>query len=471
MHSDVINCINANFILPFQPYKFQLDTIERGINYDKLLLPLKVGRGKTALATWLGLYSTLSGNMDRLLFIVPASLVVQWVRWLERIKFKDGRDLDILKYQGTPVTRKAMDFNHDCIVMSHQIFIKDYILKIAPAMQSDSNTFVVYDEAQDGLRKVGNKIWRFFRGFVANKKIILLSGTPVSNPMDTYALVKLMSPDIYKTKRQFEQIHIGEKDYFGNVTAWKALDHMKSALYSKAIMVDESLVDDLPALIIDQIPYELTLQHKKLYDKLVKEKFLIDDSDNIIDATETNRMFHLLQRFITSPDKLNIKRCQAAMLNCVKTIFKEDDSKLIIFANYRNTNQTLLSYISDVLKVKAVGCWGAFSRAQQQKNKDNFINDATVRVLVGNPKSLGVGTDGLQKACYRELFVELPLTPPQFEQTIGRIFRTGQQEHCVVKCLLALGTIQESLYYSLLNKDDLLQKILQQKISLRELFA
>jgi len=92
-------------------------------------------------------------------------------------------------------------------------------------------------------------------------------------------------------------------------------------------------------------------------------------------------------------------------------------------------------------------------------------------VLVGNPKSLGVGTDGLQTACYRELFVELPLTPPQFEQTIGRIFRTGQQEHCVVKCLLALGTIQESLYYSLLNKDDLLQKILQQKISLRELFA
>ena len=471
MKNDVIARLNAEFSFPFQPYSYQLDAIEQGVDLDKMLIPLKVGRGKTALATWIGFYNTITSSTSRLLFIVPASLVVQWVRWLQKIEFINGEKLDILQYQGTPHARDAMSFDHDCIVMSHQIFVKDYAKKIAPEMLGDEDTLVVYDEAQDGLRKVGNKIWRFFKYFSSNKKIILLSGTPVSNPMDTYAIVKLMSPDIYKTKRQFEKIHVGEKDYFGNVTEWKNLEHMKIALYNKAIIINEALVEDLPELIVDQIPYELTPQHKRLYDQLVKEEFLVDDNENIIDATETNRMFHLLQRFVSSPSKLNIKKCQAAMLNCVKTVFEEDDSKLVVFAHYKNTNQTLLDYFLNKLGIKAVGCWGEFSRAQQQYNKDKFISDPDTKILVGNPQSVGIGTDGFQDVCYRELFVELPLTPPQFEQAIGRVSRTGQTEKCIIKCLVAINTIQESLYYSLLNKDDLLQKILQKKLSLRELFS
>ena len=67
-------------------------------------------------------------------------------------------------------------------------------------------------------------------------------------------------------------------------------------------------------------------------------------------------------------------------------------------------------------------------------------------------------------------FTELPLTPTQFEQATGRVDRTGQTELCVAKCMLAQDTIQENLYYALLNKDDLLSQIVQQKVKLRDLF-
>ncbi len=462
--------LNKEFIFPFEPYECQIKAVTKGVEYDNLLLPLRVGAGKTPLATWLGLYHSLVSGVERLMFVVPAPLVIQWCRWLDRIKFKNGDSLDVLMYRGTPKQRARMYFNHDCIVMSHQIFVKDYTARISPELRSDPNIFVIYDESQDGLRKAGNKIWRFFRNFTVNKRLVLLSGTPVSNPMDTYAVVKLLSPDIYPTKRIFENMHVKSRDFFGNVDAWQNLPYMKKALYLKAVRIPDEELKELPGIIIDKIPYELTSKHRQLYKELVTEEFLMDDSDEIIDATEAMRMFHVLQRFITSPGKLNLKSVQAALFLALWAVYNEDSSKLIVFSNYRDTNQSVLEYFQKK-GVEAVGFWGVHTRKQQQDNLDRFCNNENVRVIVANPLSLGVGTDGLQNCCFRECYTELPLTPARFEQACGRVFRDGQEEICVIKCLIAENTIQENLYHALLNKDDLLQKIVMGGMKLRELFS
>lgn len=467
MGNEVFTSLNEHFTFPFEPYDYQVQAVADALEYDSVLLPLKVGRGKTALATWIGLWHSIHSGVHRLVLIVPASLVIQWTRWLESIRFSNGDKLDVLAYQGSPKKRESMDFDCDCIVMSHQIFVRDYRSRIGLELSWDPNIFVIYDESQDGLRKVGNKIWRFFNTFTRNKRTALLSGTPISSPMDSYAVVKLLSPEIYKSKRQFMNIHVAAEDYFGNVVEWKNLEFMEKALYAKAVHVPDSAIAALPGLMIDLVQYELNPGHQKLYDQLVSEEMLKTDDGHILDATEAQRMFHTLQRFITSPDKLDISRVRANLFDALWTVYKEDDSKLIVFSNYKNTNQGVLEFF-EKKKIPAVGAWGEFSRAQQQRSKDAFINDDSIRVMVGNPKSLGVGTDGLQSVCYREVFTELPLTPPQFEQATGRVYRTGQSEICVVKCLIALETIQENLYYALLNKDDLLDKIVRQKMSLRE---
>ncbi len=466
----VFEDLNKEFILPFQPYPFQEAALNEAVSYDSLLLPLQVGRGKTAMATWLGLWHSLHNGIKRLLFLVPAPIVVQWGDWLKSIRFIDGVGLDVVVYEGSVAKRKTLNFDHDCIVMSHQIFLKDFFKKIAPAMSRDPNVFVVYDESQDGLRKSENKIWQFFLQFTLNKRILLLSGTPVTTPMDTFAIVKLLSPEIYPNKKQFISAHVGAVDKFGRVTDWLNLELMQRALYNKAVLVKAEDMSQLPDVVIDAVNYQLAPKHLRHYKELGKTKYLQDDSGDKIPIKTISRMFHTLQRLVTIPSALNLKKIQTNLLKLIWTVYKEDTGKLIVFANYRDTNEMILNFFAKE-KVPAVGYWGAFTNAQKQAAKDAFISDDKVRVMVGHPRSLGVGTDGLQYVCYRELFAELPLTPTHFEQAIGRIDRTGQQEHCIVKCLIAKATIQQNLYRSLLKKDDLLNRLVQGKISLRSLFS
>ncbi len=248
MEQDVFDILSEEFILPFPAYDYQRTALTKSIVFDKLLFPLKVGRGKTAMATWRALWDSLAHGVEQIIFLVPATLVVQWSRWLSSIKFSDGSDLDVLTYQAPPAKRAVMDLKGvDIVVMSHQIFVKDY-LRISKATQR-KKVHVVYDESQDGLRKVGNKIYRNFKTFTLDKRITLLSGTPVTNPMDTYAVVKLMSPEIYPTKRFFERMHVGNTDYFGNITEWKNLEKMKAALYHKAVDIPDSAVAELPRIM------------------------------------------------------------------------------------------------------------------------------------------------------------------------------------------------------------------------------
>ena len=466
---EIFDRLNMEFSLPFQPYDYQKRVIEEASKFDKVLLPLRVGAGKTQISTWLGLFLSMEKGVERLMFLVPAPLVTQWVRWLTKVKFKDGDPLDVLAYQGTPKQRKKMDFDHDCVVMSHQIFVKDYS-RISSEIGKDQNTFVVYDESQDGLRKPGNKIWRYFKYFTQNKRIALLSGTPVSTPMDVYGVVKLLSPEIYRSKRHFEQQHVESTDFFGNVTEWRNLDLLYENLYAKAVLVNPEDLQELPGLTVEKVPYKLSARHMKLYKELVVEQLLKNDKGELIDATETTRMFHTLQRFTTSPDRLDFKKVRAELYNMLKTLYFEDDSKLIVFSNYRDTNSGVLQFFKEKLGVEAVGAWGDFSRKQQQESKDAFMYDEDTRVIVCNPQSVGVGTDGFQDVCYRAVFTELPLTPTRFEQATGRIDRTGQTVPCIVKCLVAENTIQENLFHALLNKSDLLQQITTQQLNIRELF-
>lgn len=462
--------VYEEFKFPFAPKDFQLRAFTEAIDIDSVLLWCPVGSGKTALATWVALYHSITSSVDQIMVVVPASLVTQWCEWFNGIQFSDGSRLEVLAYQGTPMVRQHMPIQSvDVIVMSHNIFRKDYP-HLRSLYSASSRLIVLYDESQDGLRKPGNAIWRQFKQFTVNKRAVLISGTPISAPGDTYGVVKILDPNIYMSRRHFDMVHVGNRDFWGNVTEWKNLDEMHINLMKVAVRVTESELDELPPVIFDKVVYELGKKHMELYNKLVVEEMLKTDSGGIVDVLQTSTMFHTLQQFVTNPEKYDIKGVLSNLLNMVLTVYQEDESKLVVFGNYIATNRAVLEGLNNA-GIPAVGCWGDHSNDQKNKAKKAFQHDPDIKVIVGNPGSLGVGTDGLQRVCYREVFTELPLTPPKFEQAIGRIKRTGQERPGIVRCLVAKGTIQENLYYSMLAKDDLLQKVVKNEVSIRELFG
>lgn len=458
-----------NFNFPFSPHNFQTVVFNEAIQHKKFGLWLGVGTGKTFLSTAIAMQHSIVGDVETLLFIVPPRLVYQWSDWLSVITFEDGDSLDITTYEGTPTQRKKMSFGVDVIIMSHNIFRQDY-KRILLELGKDKNVYVVYDEAHMGLRKPSNKIWRYLKNFTASKPLLLLTATPVGNPMDAYGIIKLLDPICYQTKRHFTALHVAKEDFFGNVTHWKNLDIMHTNLYAHAYKLESDEVIDLPPVVYSQIKYQLTPKHKKLYDKLVKEEILELEDGEILDGTDATRMFHLLQRFVTCPDKLDVKKVQAALFDLIETLYREDESKMVIYANYRNTNAGILEYLNKK-GIPTVGCWGDVSKTQQHKNIQAFIHDPEIKVMNGNPVSLGVGVDGMQGSCYRVVFAELPLAPREYYQSVGRIYRQGQNNSCTVRVLTAVGTIQQNLYYALMNKDALVNEVVKNRNILRDYFT
>ena len=177
--------------------------------------------------------------------------------------------------------------------------------------------------------------------FTMNKRAIMISGTPISVPGDTYGVVKLLNPAIYQSKRHFEMVHVAEKDFFGQVTEWKNLDEMHINLMSCAVRVLDSELDELPDVVYDKVVYELNKKHMALYNELVVEEMLKTDDGRLLDATSTTNMFHTLQRFVTSPSAFDINSVHAETNSTLTVDFQYFNLNAIAFsqfiANFLNT--------------------------------------------------------------------------------------------------------------------------------------
>jgi SNF2 family DNA or RNA helicase len=83
------------------------------------------------------------------------------------------------------------------------------------------------------------------------KHLLLLTGTPINSPLDAYAMIRLISPRIYRSQEQFENIHVAEHDFYGNVVAWSNLDLLRENLaVGSARLLKEDVIADLPPILV-----------------------------------------------------------------------------------------------------------------------------------------------------------------------------------------------------------------------------
>ncbi len=477
----VFEKVTEYFKSPIEPYPFQHDVLEEAKAFDKILLRLKGGGGKTYCSIWLSIYHTIENGAEQIICVVPAPLVTQWsIVWR-------AFGVNVCEYQGTPTERKVMDIvNADVLIVSKNIFRDEWEVKektgklvwkrIKGEKKQVEQTrmipgrlkiellaprVIIYDEMSDGLRKKGNKIWEAIDTFARKQKLITLSATPISNPGDAFGVLKILGSKAYPTVRSFELKHVAKRDFFNQVTEWDNLDLMRENLDSVSVTVPDSAYKELPPIVYDRIIYDLSKKHRRDYETLVEDR-LLETENGLMDATETNNLFHLLQQYVTAPEGSINK----TMLELLKTIYEEDESPLVIFGNYRVTNRAILDFFGDKI---ACGKWGDFSKGQQEQNLQDFYSGKK-KILIGNPSSLGIGTDGIQNVCYRAAFAEVPVTSVLFEQCAWRIHRDGQGNPCVIRTLTARGTIQMQLYQACLKKDDLVGQVTAKKLSLRDAF-
>ena len=436
----------------------------------------EVATGKTAMSTAAVIFKALQApHRVRTIVLMPPILIPQWYRWLTKCVRYRGTDETpaALMYRGSPAARRKLDLDQDFILMSIQVFKRD--IEYLNEQLDTSAVVLVVDEATS-IKNPGSANYRKVRDFVSSpsRELMLLTATPLSKPGDAYAYVKLVSPTIYRNQRHFEQLHVGERDFFDNVTRWENLEFLSENLMVNSVrLLQKEIWPDLDEPLYVPLRYELSPEHAALYKKLADEQVLLLNDGGKIDATTGPKLYTMLQQIVCNPGHFSgdpMMRSMAhelldELLDELDCMNPASGRKLMVYGFYRMTNRALLQYLEPY---GAVGFYSEVSAARQQSNLQRLLHDPRCRVGVGQPLSAGYGLDGLQTVISDAFFIETPVISKDFTQAVGRLTRPGQLRKPVVRIGIAEGTCQVRLHANLLVNDETVNKVQGSWRDLRE---
>jgi len=445
----------------FEPMPHQIATARKVLREmgGRAILADEVGLGKTIEAGLILKEYIVRGLVRRALILVPASLVLQWVRELNQ-KF------------GIPATaqKKAHTWHADFVVASIDTAKREPHRELILSRDYD---MLIVDEAHKlKNRKTSN--YQFIQQ-LRKKYCLLLTATPVQNDMDElFNLITLLKPG---------QLG-GQSEFVANFVADKRLpkneDRLQEAL--SAVMIRNRRSDGGIAFtkrIVRNIEVKLSPEEKALYDAVtgfVRERYDESGRDlaSMLSLVTLQRevcssrdavfvtLFNLFKKTAEdSPMRAKIwelvefiRRIRAnSKAEKALELIRETGDKTIVFTEYRATQEYLLQFLKQH-GIHAVPYRGGMNRGKKDWMMDLFRGRAQVLVATE------AGGEGINlQFCHHMINFDLPWNPMRVEQRIGRVHRLGQTNDVKIYNLYTTGTIEEHIVRLLHEKINLFEMV------------
>lgn len=441
----------------FTPLKHQLEVARRVVEEmnGKAILADEVGLGKTVEAGLIIKEYMIRGLAKKILILVPASLVSQWVQEL-RTKFY----IDAVEQKKSYVWEQC-DVVVSSIDTAKRQPHRDTILSIAYDM-------VIIDEAHK-LKNNKTKNYEFVRNL--NKKFcLLLTATPIQNRIgEIFNLVSLLKPG-----------HLGNEHQFKDIFAKKDLqleDHDRLKQLVNKVMIRNRRQDtgiEWTKRHVKTISIDFSPTEQALYDEICKLKENPSYTKHMFSIMTLERECcssreavymtikkmqeeekHILGSTAIAQimEKINQVEQNSKALEVVKLI-QQLNEKVIIFTEYRAT-QIYLQWFLQQNGISSVPFRGGFKRGKKDWMKDLFRERAQVLIATE------AGGEGINlQFCNQIINYDLPWNPMRLEQRIGRIHRLGQERDVHIYNMSTNGTVEEHILKLLYEKIQLFENVI-----------
>ncbi|MGG1638445.1 SNF2-related protein [Paenibacillus sp. FSL K6-3182] len=446
----------------FEPMAHQISTARKVVHEmgGRAILADEVGLGKTIEAGLVLKEYIVRGLAKRILILVPASLVLQWVRELNQ------------KFGISAVAqKKEHTWGYDVVVASIDTAKRDPHREIVLGTDYD---IIIIDEAHKLKNKKTTNYQ--FANLLRKKYCLLLTATPIQNDMDElFNLITLLKPGQLGGQSEFAANFVVDKRLPKNE------DQLQEAL--SGVMIRNRRGDGgihFTKRFVKNIPLTLSEEEKALYDAVtgfVKERYEESGGDlsSMLSLVTLQRevcssrdavfltLVNLFKK--TSEDSpmrpkiwelvekiRNIKantKAEKAM-----ELVKEMDDKVIIFTEYRATQEYLLQFFR-AQNMIAVPYRGGMNRGKKDWMMDLFRGRAQILIATE------AGGEGINlQFCHHMINFDLPWNPMRVEQRIGRVHRLGQKEDVKIYNLCTIGTIEEHIVNLLHEKINLFELVI-----------
>ncbi|WP_274363631.1 DEAD/DEAH box helicase [Paenibacillus thermotolerans] len=468
---DELQCLRH---LPkLEPLPHQLEAAKRVLHEmrGRAILADEVGLGKTIEAGLVLKEYMIRGLVKKALILVPASLVLQWVRELNG------------KFGISAAAQKKAHMWETCdvIVASMDTAKRDPHRDVVLGLDYD---MLIIDEAH----KLKNKKTTNYQ-FVTQlrkKYCLLLTATPVQNDLaELYNLITLLKPG---------QLG-GQGSFLSNFVAEKRIPKNESLLQQELqkVMIRNRRSDggvQFTKRHVKNITLTLSPEEMELYEgvtRFVKQRY--EDSGGDISSglalvtlqrevcSSRDAVFiSLVNLFKKLPEDsptrprvwelVNIIRNIQANTKAEKTLelIRDINDKVIIFTEYRASQEYLLSYLKQH-HITAVPYRGGMNRGKKDWMMDLFRSRAQVMVATE------AGGEGINlQFCHHIINFDLPWNPMRIEQRIGRVHRLGQTQDVKIYNLSTAGTIEEHILTLLHEKINMFELVIGEVDTIVERF-
>jgi len=435
--------------LKVQPYPYQIDGIEKGLQWQRLFIGDEPGLGKTLQS--IGIIDT--ANAFPCLVICPSSLKINWQREWE--KFTDKKALVLSDSVRTTWPYLLQMKMHNVAIVNYESLRKYFVWDIKGsksfrlkdvvfAPQITMFKSVIIDESHR-VKDPSAQQTIFTKGIAMGKKwIVLLSGTPVVNrPDDLLSQLSIMD-----RLADFG----GKSQFLANYGEGDKLSSLSEQLYEKCMIRREK------AKVLTQLPDKtrvdlyVDIANRGEYDLAANDlaKYLRDYRSCTDWEVRRKMRMEALVRFMALRS-ISAKGKVKQAVDFVN-VFLESGKPIILFCSYHEVVDELRKAFP-----QAVSVTGRDSAVMKQAAVDNFQNGKS-QLIICSIKAAGVGLT--LTASSNVAFLELPWTYADCCQCEDRAHRIGQKDNVTCYYLLGRGTIDGRLYDLIQQKKTIANEIM-----------
>lgn len=450
-------------------YPFQKETLRflKHHNFNALLA-LDCGLGKTMVSLigldWLEKFPVL--------VIAPVSVKMGWLDEYKKFINK-GDKVKIIKSSKDLVNYHD---EYDIIVSAYGVYPRNWIETEVETeiVESPSDSLKEFKKNRfamliiDEAHKLGGEESKTAKAvaYLADdvEHLLSLSGTPFLNsPKEIYNVLHMHRPDLFKNRFSFNnryclgtEYYNGKKTKNGKKKKVQSFNGASNTAELHDILVNNIMIRFLKKDVLKDLPEEvrqvisIDFKNRKEYDKIY------DDYENYIRKLKGD--FDKNIAFKRTND-LRQEIYQQKKDGCFEFIddLLEKVDKVVLFAHHKKVVSDVMErYGKAIVKID-----GSCSTEERDKAKKAFMNDPSVKIIIGNMKSMGEGVNGLQEVCSTMCFLEFPWHPGMLRQAIDRLVRIGQLGSVLVYFLVGLDSIDEDFFRIIDRKQEMFDKIIE----------
>ncbi|MEO1816747.1 MAG: DEAD/DEAH box helicase [Acetobacterium sp.] len=435
------------------------------IGYDwlKYMVDLRLG---ACLADDMGLGKTVqiiallehlrSHREDRVLLILPASLIGNWEKEIKKF----APEMPVCVLHGMAAAKDPETFLADSIFLT----ITTYGMAVrVQALMEIRWDLIILDEAQ-AIKNPGTKRTKTIKALKAKTRIAM-TGTPIENHLsDLWSLFDFLDGGLLGSAKEFTGFTKGLKK---DPTGYTKLRSLVNPFILRRLKTDAAIISDLPDKIeIKEYPV-LSKKQMVLYQNLVKELTKkLAENDGIARKGLVLSSIIKLKQICNHPDQYlgqdlykQDHSGKFEMLASICETIYEKRERVLVFTQFKELTEPLAQFLEEIFHRPGLVLHGGTPVSKRTELVEAFNGEDYIPFMVLSLKAGGVGLNltGANNVIHFDRW----WNPAVENQATDRAFRIGQTRDVMVHKFITVGTIEEKIDTMIEEKNQLAGDIIQ----------